>query len=72
MLKNEFYRIAYEFHKRWTPFPADMAGWEQMGNEACKICFERGNDPFLIDLMVAVMNDVGNEYEKSKEGVTDG
>lgn len=74
MLKNETYRLAYNFHRKWAPFPADAAGWERAGLEAAAVCYLHGNDPFLTDLVVAVMEDFGREYEKAggSKAINDG
>ena len=58
MLRNEFYKAAYQFHERWTPCPKNLSEWEQASAEAAQICADHGNDKFLLDLMAAVYNDM--------------
>ena len=65
MIRNEIYRLAYDFHKKWSPFPVTSEDWEKMGLEAAAVCRLHGNDPFLTDLLIAAMNDFGREYEKA-------
>ena len=65
LLNNQYYRLAYDFHRKWSPFPPTVKGWEDAGLEAADICFRHGNDPFLSDLLTAVMDDLGREYKKS-------
>ena len=66
MLKNEFYRIAYKYHERWSPFPATVEDWEQAGQEAAQMGYERGNDRFLMALLAAVCDDMGRECKKER------
>ena len=67
MLQNKPYRLAYDFHKKWAPCPAAPDDWENTGLEAAALCHLHGNDPFLSDLLMTVMDDFGREYEKAGE-----
>lgn len=68
VLNNSYYRLAYEFHKKWSPFPVTVEDWQQAGKEAAQTCAENGNDKFLIDVMVAVYSDLEQEYKKAERG----
>ncbi len=72
MLQNKPYRLAYDFHKKWAPCPATPETWEKMGLEAAALCHLHGNDPFLMDLITAVMDDFGREYENAERPGTPG
>lgn len=64
MINKRFYRLAYEYHERWSPCPASADDWELAALEAARICSENGNDPFLKSLMATVYNDLSLEYKK--------
>ena len=72
MFQNKTYRLAYDFHKKWAPFPVTSEDWEKMGLEAAAVCHLNGNDQFLSDLLMAVMDDFGREYEKAGRPGTPG
>ena len=63
MLNNNYYRLAYEFHKRWSPMPGTVDAWVQCGKEAASICAENGNDRFLMDLLLCVYADLEREVK---------
>ncbi len=67
VLQNKTYRLAYDFHKKWAPFPVTSEDWEKMGLEAAAVCHLHGDDPFLTDLLIAAMNDFGREYVKARD-----
>ena len=67
VLNNQYYRAAYEFHKRWSPFPATADDWCKAAEEAAQTCADHGNDKFIIDLFVAVYGDLERQY-KSERG----
>ena len=70
MLKNKYYRLAYKFHERWSPYPRSADDWAQAAQEAAQTCSENGNDKLLLALMAAVYGDLSREYEHSRKGVT--
>ena len=57
VLNNQFYRLAYEFHKRWSPFPATVDDWCKAAQEAAQACAAHGNDEFLKGLLETVYSD---------------
>lgn len=67
MISQQFYRIVYDYHKRWSPCPTTADEWEKAGKEAAAACYEHGNDPFLTDLLCAVYGELGREYKALRE-----
>lgn len=72
MEASEAFRAAFEFHRRWLPCPRTPEGWAEAAAEMGRICVEAGNDPFLMDLLVAVYSDLERRYDerKTKKGVS--
>ena len=66
VLNNSYYRLSYEFHKRWSPFPVTAEEWQQAAKEAAQTCADNGNDKFLIDLFVAVYGDLERQYKAER------
>ena len=67
MLNNTFYRLAYEYHKKWSSrIPATAEEWQQAALEAAQTCADNGNDKFLIDLFVAVYSDLERQYKAER------
>lgn len=61
------YRAAFEYHKRWMPCPSDLEEWEAAAREAATVAYQGGNDPFLMDLLVAVHSELGRQYKERQE-----
>lgn len=67
VLNNKFYRLAYEYHKKWSSrIPATAEEWQQAALEAAQTCADNGNDKFLIDLFVAVYSDLERQYKAER------
>ena len=66
VLNNQFYRLAYEFHKRWAPFPATVDDWCKAAEEAAKACAAHGNDEFLKGLLETVYSDFERQYKAER------
>lgn len=67
VLNNQFYRLAYEYHKKWSSrIPATAEEWQQASKEAAQTCADHGNDKFLIDLFVAVYGDLERQYKAER------
>lgn len=70
MLNNQYYRAAYEFHQKWSPYPVTLDDWSKAAGDMCKISNEGDNDMLLMDLLVSVYSDLGAiEYEPEINGV---
>lgn len=66
VLNNQFYRLAYEYHKKWSSrIPATAEEWCQAAQEAAQTCADNGNE-FLIDLLVAVYGDLERQYKAER------
>lgn len=61
VLNNQFCRLAYEFHKRRSPFPATVDDWCKAAEEAA-----HGNDEFLKGLLETVYSDFERQYKAER------
>ena len=61
--------MAFDFHKRWGPFPRDLGEWEAMSNEACVITRQNESNPFLIGLLAVIIEEM--EHEEKAERMMD-
>lgn len=65
------YRIVYDIHKRHSPPVIDDDGaseyWADLGREVTKTVRDFDSDPFIMDLLVAVMKDLEREYKKARQ-----
>lgn len=63
------FRTAYDFLSRWQPYPASLEEWEAAARESGMIAEQGGNDRLLIDMLVAIFDEMGRRYqEQNKEG----
>lgn len=63
------YRAAFDYQKRWMPCPSDLEEWEAAAREAAAIANQGGNDPFLLDILVSVYNELERKYkERTDQG----
>lgn len=67
MISNQAYRVAFEFHRKWSPCPATAADWEKATDDMCRISGANNNDALLIDLLVAVFNDLEREWKEAEK-----
>lgn len=67
MLNNKWYRLAYEFHLKYSPFPKSTDDWCNAAEEAGRICGTNDNDPLLMSLIMAVYDDFDREYKAARE-----
>lgn len=72
MLNNKWYRLAYEYHQKWSPYPKTEDDWRKAAEEAGLISDANGNDPLLMDLITAVLDDFGREWKKRGEIIEEG
>ncbi len=66
VLNDKYYRAVYEFHKKWSPFPATADDWGKAAAEAIQICKNYGNDKFIIDMLIAVYSDLERQYQAER------
>ena len=68
MPNNEFYKLAYNYHKRWAPYPATPLEWDIASQQAAVICSSLNNHPFLMRLMAAVYEEMARTMHQEEEG----
>ena len=57
------YRIAHDFHKRHAPPTLEAGYWDQTAEDMTAIANANNNDPFLIDLLTAIYEELEREYK---------
>ena len=57
------YRIAHDFHKRHAPPTLEAGYWDQTAEDMTAIANVNNNDPFLIDLLTAIYEELEREYK---------
>lgn len=62
---------AWDFHKRWSDNNGAKEEWEQIVDEAGEMCRQQ-NEPFLRELMLAVISEFSELERKDKQGKKDG
>ena len=67
MLNNQYYRAAYEFHQKWSPYPVTLDDWSKAAGDMCKIRNEGDNDMLVMDLLVPVYRDLEREWRSARE-----
>lgn len=55
---NKYYRIVFDFHAKYNPFPATPTAWETAADEVNIISNAHGNNPFLMDMLCAVWEEL--------------
>lgn len=65
------YRVVYDLHKRHSPPVIDDEGaseyWTELGRDVIRTVNESGEDPLIMDLLVAVMKDLEREYKQARK-----
>lgn len=67
VINDKYYRLAYEFHRRWGPYPATMDDWCMAAHELATICAENNDERLLSNLMIAVYEDLESEYKAAQK-----
>lgn len=57
------YRVAHDFHKRHAPPTLEAGYWETTADDMTAIANAHDNDPFLIDLLTAIYEELEREYK---------
>lgn len=65
---KRFYRAAHDFHARWAPSPANGEEWDECAEDLCRVAQQHGNNPFLMDMLVAIHAELERAYEATKAG----
>lgn len=58
---------AWDFHKKWSGNHGTSEEWEQIANESGELCKSQ-NEPFLRELMLAVICELEREDKRRKKG----
>lgn len=57
------YQEVYEYHKKYIVIQNTEDYWDQMTKESCEIAFRYNNHPFIVALLVAVVEDITRRYQ---------
>ena len=57
------YRAACNFHERHTPAQLSADYWDAAAEDMVEVSNEFGNDPFLMELLVAIYEELEREYK---------
>ena len=60
------YRAAFDFHKRWSPCPANLEEWESAAREIATVAKQGNDTPFLLDILGAVYAELERQYNERK------
>ena len=60
---NQFYRVAYEFHAKWHPYPSDTMHWEKCLDDMLKLSALNKDHPFLQDILMTIVNEMQRTYQ---------
>lgn len=71
MINPQLYRIGYDFHKKWSPYPKTPEAWTEAAMEMGDICRKNGNGKFIVSLMAAIYQDFGEEWKTREDVRTD-
>lgn len=68
-----FWELAWKFHKKWSDNKGSDTEWEQIVDEAQKICKKHEDKPFIKSLVLAVLDELERvDKLKRKEFEVDG
>jgi len=62
-----FYRMACNFHEKYNPPRADDAYWSAAADEMNAIAVQHDNNPFLMDMLIAVFSELEREYKAQQK-----
>ena len=67
------YRVACNFHEKYNPPRLSDDYWTEVCDEMCRITAEdMGNDPFGMDLLLAVFEELERQYKEMQQEAEDG
>ncbi len=64
---NKYYRLAYDFHARWFPYPADTMKWEHCLDDVRAVSIQNGDNPFLQNLLMNIIEEMQRLAIKKQE-----
>ena len=61
------YRLAFDFHAKYAPFPPTLELWEAAARDLGECCSQNGNSPFLAALLLAVMDEMDRQWKAEQQ-----
>lgn len=58
------YQEVYEYHKKYIVIQNTEEYWDKMTRESCEIAFRYNNHPFIVAMLVAVVEDIYHRYQE--------
>lgn len=62
---NRMFRIAYDYQKKYAPFPQTMEAWNAAIDEANAICNQDADNRFIRDMLIAIFTEFETQYRRS-------
>lgn len=62
---SRFYRMVFDFHKKYAPCPVDAEAWEAFCEDVVAVSNQGGNHPFLIAMLGAVHEELERRYQQT-------
>lgn len=70
---RRLYRLACNFHEKYNPPRLSDDYWREVCDEMCRITAEdMGNDPFGMELLLAVFEELERQYKEMRQEAEDG
>lgn len=64
---NRCYRIAFEYHKKYAPFPATLEAWDTALKDMFATYQDGGETEFLRELLYAVFGEFERRYRAAQQ-----
>ena len=61
------YRLAFDFHAKYAPFPPTLELWEAAARDLGECCSRHENSPFLAALLLAIMDEMDRQWKAAQE-----
>ena len=62
---SRFYRMVFDFHKKYAPCPVDVEAWEAACKDVAEVSNQGGNHPFLMAMLGAVQEELERRYQQT-------
>ena len=60
------YRLAFDFHAKYAPFPPTLELWEAAARDLGECCSQHENSPFLAALLLAIMDEMDRLWKAAQ------
>lgn len=60
------YRLAFDFHAKYAPFPPTLELWEAAARDLGECCSQHENSPFLAALLLAIMDEMDRQWKAAQ------